>query len=51
MTNTQTHLKDGIEVMFNNLLMAADEFITLPTAAQLAKELGINDYSPLDFDH
>ena len=46
-----THLKEGIEVMFNNLLMAADDLITLPTAAQLAKELGIRDYSPLDYDH
>ena len=42
--------KTGIENMFNNLLMAADDLITVPTAALLAKELGIS-FDPTDFDH
>ena len=42
--------KTGIENMFNNLLMVADDLITVPTAALLAKELGI-EFIAEDFDH
>ena len=43
--------KDGIETAFDNLIFMADEYITLPTAAQLAQELGLSNYDPLDYDH
>ena len=42
--------KTGIENMFNNLIFAADDLITVPTATLLAKELGI-EFSAEDFDH
>ena len=53
MTNTEikTHLHNSAEVMFDNLIMAFDEDITLPTAALLAKELGIVNYDPRSYDH
>jgi len=43
-------LKTGIEAMFTNLVMAADDLITVDTASRLAKELGIT-FDPSDFDH
>lgn len=43
-------LKTGIEAMFDNLIFAADESITVDTASRLAKELGI-DFDPEAYDH
>lgn len=43
--------KSGIEAAFDNLVFMADEDITLPTAAALAKELGIKNYDPTNYDH
>jgi len=51
MTKTETHLKEGTEVLFDNLIMANDDLITTSTAALLAKELGIDGYDPTNYDH
>jgi hypothetical protein len=42
--------KSGIHAAFDNLIFMADDLITLPTAAALAKELGIENYDPRNYD-
>lgn len=48
MTNTSVHPR--VRVLFDEMLMAADEYITLPTARRLADELGFTDYDPQDYE-
>jgi hypothetical protein len=43
--------KSGIEATFDNLIFMADDLITTGTAAQLAKELGIENFDPQNYDH
>lgn len=40
----------NVRVIFHQLICAADEMITVTTARQLAKELGINDFDPQAYD-
>lgn len=43
-------MKGSAQVMFDNLIMAFDDDITVNTARRLADELGVN-FDPQDFDH
>lgn len=43
-------MKGSAQVMFDNLVMAFDDDITVNTARRLADELGVN-FDPQDFDH
>lgn len=47
MTDNTARLRD----LFDNLLMAGDEYITTGTAQRLADELGFIDYDPQFYDH
>lgn len=46
---TQTTVHPRAKALFEELLAAADEFITVPTAQKMAAELGI-DLDVQDFD-
>jgi len=37
--------------LFEELLMVADDLITVNTATLLAQELGITNFDALDYDH
>lgn len=43
-------VKPGTRNHFDNLLMSADEYITVETAQRLAKELGFTDFDVQDYD-
>jgi len=44
-------LKTGIRAMFDNLIFAADDRISVETAQRLAQELGFDDFDPAAYDH
>jgi hypothetical protein len=44
-------LHDAARVAFDHLLMTFDDMITLSTAAALAKDLGICDYDPRNYEN
>lgn len=43
-------LKSAEQAAFDEFIMRFDDLITLPTAALLAQELGVN-FDPQDYDH
>lgn len=45
-----TALKNSAQVMFDNLVMAFDDDITVETATRLAYELGVN-FDVRDYEH
>jgi predicted amidophosphoribosyltransferase len=49
-TRRATMIKSGIEAAFDNLIFMADDLITTGTAARLAKELGIENFDPQNYD-
>jgi hypothetical protein len=43
-------LKNSAQVVFDNLIFAYDDDITVATATTLAREMGV-DFDPVNYDH